>query len=322
MINSNSNNKPTIIKLNNVELTFNKHTNKAYKALTSLNIKIKAGQVFCLLGPNGSGKTTTINLINGLLAPTHGDITVLGMNPSQSKKHVLKKIALVPQETALYNDLTARENLVFHALYYGVNRREIPKKVDDVLAIVQLTDRQNSRVETFSGGMQRRLALARAMLTEPEILLLDEPTLGVDVQSRNAIWEQIRILATTGCTVILTTNYMEEADALSDEVLIIDNGTPVISGTPNELKQQLGQKQMVINFTDATAAKQAYHAVIEDYDVTLNDNQLTAVTDALATQLQLLYRLETHESFIKHIAYQEPNLQDVFLHFTGKTLRD
>lgn len=257
-----------VIDMQLVDLIFNKNTTKEFKALESLTMQIKKGQIFCLLGPNGSGKTTTINLINGLLEPTHGEVTVLGMNPNKSKKSVLQKISLVPQETALYNDLTARENLLFHAQYYGVERKSISSKIDEVLKIVQLTHRMNDRVGTFSGGMQRRLALARALLTDPEILLLDEPTLGVDVQSRNAIWEQIRKLASEGKTVILTTNYMEEAEELGEQIFIIDRGKHVVSGSLRELRKQVSQSQN--------------------------------------GQLQ----------------NNEPNLQDVFLYFTGKALRD
>ncbi len=143
-----------VIEIKMVDLIFNKNRKKEFKALEALDIKIKKAQIFCLLGPNGSGKTTTINLINGLLEPTHGDITVLGMKPSKSRKAILQKISLVPQETALYNDLTARENLLFHARYYGVNQKYISKKVDEVLGIVQLKNRQNDRVGTVSGGMQ------------------------------------------------------------------------------------------------------------------------------------------------------------------------
>ncbi len=318
--------KPTqeefVVEINKADLIFNKNNKKEFKALEALDMKIKSGQIFCLLGPNGSGKTTTINLINGLLEPTRGDITVLGMNPSKSRKTVLQKISLVPQETALYNDLTARENLLFHARYYGVNRKFISKRIDNVLGIVQLENRQNDRVGTFSGGMQRRLALARALLTEPEILLLDEPTLGVDVQSRNAIWEQIRTLASVGKTVILTTNYMEEAEELGEQVLIIDKGKPVASGSPNELKRHIGQKQMIIHFTETKYAKQVYDEIAEDYEVTCTRNQLNVNTNALNIQFQLLEQLSKYEEYMNHIEYSEPNLQDVFLHFTGKALRD
>ncbi|RCW73269.1 ABC transporter ATP-binding protein [Saliterribacillus persicus] len=318
--------KPTqeefVVEINKADLIFNKNNKKEFKALEALDMKIKSGQIFCLLGPNGSGKTTTINLINGLLEPTSGDITVLGMNPSKSRKTVLQKISLVPQETALYNDLTARENLLFHARYYGVNRKFISKRIDNVLGIVQLENRQNDRVGTFSGGMQRRLALARALLTEPEILLLDEPTLGVDVQSRNAIWEQIRTLASVGKTVILTTNYMEEAEELGEQVLIIDKGKPVASGSPNELKRHIGQKQMIIHFNETKYAKQVYDEIAEDYEVTCTRNQLNVNTNALNVQFQLLEQLSKYEEYMNHIEYSEPNLQDVFLHFTGKALRD
>src|SRR5699024_666926 len=172
-----------------------KELGQAYKtkegkfyALKDLNLHISEGKVFCLLGPNGSGKTTTINLINGLNQPTDGNIKVLGLDPIKDMKKIRGMISVVPQETALYNDLSARENLMFHAQYYGLPKSKWHESTDTVLELVGLTNRQHDRVGTYSGGMQRRLALARALLTKPEIMLLDEPTLGVDVQSRNSIW--------------------------------------------------------------------------------------------------------------------------------------
>lgn len=178
---------------------------------------------------------------------------MFGHRPTKDRKEVLRRLAVVPQETALYDTLTARENLQFHGHYYGVPRGDLKRRIDHVLEIVQLTDRQNDRVGTYSGGMQRRLTLARALLSEPQALLLDEPTLGVDVQSRQALWDRVRELANSGISVLLTTNYMEEAEELAD--VIVDRGRKVVEGTVEDLRTKVGQHRLQLRFTDADAAR-------------------------------------------------------------------
>lgn len=314
------------VSLQNIEMTFQSKGRKSFKVLQNLSIQISKGQVFCLLGPNGSGKTTTINLINGLLRPTKGKIDVLGLNPSHNRRKVLNQIALVPQETALYTDLTAYENLLFHGRYYGVSKQALKNKIEEMIQLVQLKGREHDRVSTYSGGMQRRLALARALLTEPELLLLDEPTLGVDVQSRNAIWEQIRSLAASGKSVLLTTNYMEEAEALGDQILIMDHGVPLIAGTLQELKQQLHQKTLTIRFDDKGNAEKFALQVVSNYKITIHGNELKINLSDVDQAMQIVKSLASHEGdthgIVQGFELKEPNLQDVFLHFTGRALRD
>jgi ABC-2 type transport system ATP-binding protein len=219
-----------------------------FVALDAMTLRVPPGQVTCLLGPNGSGKTTLVNVLVGLLRPTSGTVRVLGLDPRRARREVLRHVAVVPQETAVHPQLTARENLRFHAGYYGVPRREVAERVEHALELVQLTARADARAGTFSGGMQRRLALARALMMRPRLLLLDEPTLGVDVQSREAIWGRIRAGAGEGGAVLLTTNYMEEAQTLGDDIVIIDRGRTVVSGALGDLVAALppGARRTVV----------------------------------------------------------------------------
>lgn len=210
-----------------------------YRALDTIDLEARHGEITCLLGPNGSGKTTLMNVLTGLLRPGSGDLRVLGLDPVADRRELLRRIALVPQETSLYPELTARENLEFHARYYGLEAGQLRARVDETLELVQLGGRAGDRAGTFSGGMQRRLALGKALMMKPELLLLDEPTLGVDVQSREAIWTRIEEVAGEGRAVLLTTNYMEEAQRLGHHITIIDQGANVVRGTLGELTAQV-----------------------------------------------------------------------------------
>lgn len=313
------------VEVQDVDVTFRKRGEEPFHAVKSLSLTIPRGTVFCLLGPNGSGKTTTINLLTGLLQPTRGTVRVSGLEPARQRKELLRHIALVPQETALYVELTGRENLEFHARYYGIPSRQVKARVDHVLDLVGLADRAKHRAGTYSGGMQRRLALARALLTEPDVLFLDEPTLGVDVQSRQAIWERVSDLADDGRTVLLTTNYMEEADRLGRAVMIIDRGERVASGTPAELKSLVTGERVELAFTDDARTGEARQALAEWSPENLPDGGIAvtipADTDRVAFLRHVLDRL-ARTGGVTGFRFSEPSLQDVFLHFTGRALRN
>ena len=212
------------------------------KANDGLSFAVNPGFVFGILGPNGSGKTTAINLIIGLIKPSAGKIKVKGFDPIKNFKQVRKIIGLVPQETALYPELSAVENLRFYAALFMV-KGKVREKISQVLDLVDLTHRKKDPVKTYSGGMKRRLAIGRALLHDPGIILLDEPTLGVDVQGSHKIWEYIRRLASENKTILVTTNVMSEADYLCDEVLIIDHGKKIVQGTPDELKKAIPREK-------------------------------------------------------------------------------
>ncbi|MGW8957035.1 ABC transporter ATP-binding protein [Paenibacillus sp. NPDC055715] len=312
-----------IITLNQVEMSYpQKNKEKRFYALKNLTLEVNKGEIFCLLGPNGSGKTTTINLVNGLTKPTKGEIRVFGMDPAVKIRSVRQKLSVVPQETALYNDLTAQENLHFHAQYYGVDKSKWSVQIETMLNLVGLSERRYDRVGTFSGGMQRRLALARALITSPELILLDEPTLGVDVQSRNSIWDQVRELASEGKTVFLTTNYMEEADSLADRIIIIDRGEIIVSGTPKELKEQVSDNLLDLYFTNASDAQNASERLGKEMALVLENNKLSIKVSNKKKALLVLQAFEADSNGIDSFEWKEPSLNDVFLHFTGKQLRN
>src|SRR5947208_11430023 len=212
----------------------------AFRAVDHLSLTVQQGEIFGLLGPNGSGKTTTINMISGLSVPTSGEVRVMGYDVRHQTRQVRGILGSIPQETALYEELTAWDNMDFHADLFGVPRREKKERIVRLLELVQLLDRKASRVSTFSGGMKRRLAIARALLHDPLLVYLDEPTLGVDVQARRAIWDYCLSLRDQGKTVLITTNYLEEAQTLCERLAIIDHGKLVTLDTPDHLKQTYG----------------------------------------------------------------------------------
>ncbi len=211
-----------------------------FRAVDHLSLTVQQGEIFGLLGPNGSGKTTTINMISGLSVPTSGEVRVMGYDVRHQARQMRRILGSIPQETALYEELTAWDNLDFHADLFGVPRHEKKERIVRLLELVQLLDRKASRVSTFSGGMKRRLAIARALLHDPSLIYLDEPTLGVDVQARRAIWEYCLSLRDQGKTVLITTNYLEEAQALCERLAIIDHGKLITVDTPDHLKQTFG----------------------------------------------------------------------------------
>lgn len=295
-------------------------------AVDNLSFRVKYGEIFGLLGPNGSGKTTTINMISGLSKPSSGEVKVLGFNMADNTRAVHAVLGTVPQETALYEELTAWTNMSVHADLYGVPRSERDRRMTDMLKLVELYDRRHSRVSTFSGGMKRRLALARALLHDPQLLYLDEPTLGVDVQSRRAIWDYILDLKKEGKTVLLTTNYLEEANLLCDRIAIIDHGKLVALDTPVDLKRRYGNTILEIE----TMLPPSQHllekllAMKGISNVILNDKVLKVVMsgeDASTTTGQLI-TLVTQEASLKTISQREPNLDEIFLSLTGSGLRD
>jgi ABC-2 type transport system ATP-binding protein len=216
------------------------------RANDGLSFWVKPGEIFGLLGPNGSGKSTAVGLITGLIAPNGGKVRVLGNDPIADFKQVRRSIGLVSQETVLYEDLTGRQNLEFAAALFLPNIRHSRTRIDEILEFVELKNRQHDRVKTYSGGMKRRLAIGRALLHDPEFIILDEPTLGVDVQGTHRIWDYVKDVASRGKSVLVTTNVMNEADYLCDRLLIIDEGKEIAIGSPAELKATLGTEEILI----------------------------------------------------------------------------
>jgi ABC-2 type transport system ATP-binding protein len=313
---------PVAIKINKLTKRFGNFT-----AIDNLSLIVKYGEIFGLIGPNGSGKTTTINIISGLSKPTSGQVVVLGNEITKDVHTVHASLGAVPQETALYEELSAWTNMSFHADLYGVVGSDRDKRITEMLNLVQLYERKDNPVSTFSGGMKRRLALARALLHDPQLLYLDEPTLGVDVQSRRAIWDYIiNLKEKKGKTVLLTTNYLEEANALCDRIAIIDHGKLVVlPNTPAELKQRYGDIIMDIETTSSITSQLVMHiqniSGINSVTQTNNILKITMSGNDLSSTGNII-SLINKESNIKRISQREPNLEEIFLSLTGTGLRD
>ena len=205
-------------------------------AVDKISFQVNEGEIFGLLGPNGAGKTTTIKMLTTLLPPTSGDATVAGYDIRKQQNDVRKSIGIVFQDPSLDDDLTAEENLLFHAALYGISKIDARPKIEEVLKLVDLSDRKKDFVKTFSGGMKRRLEIARSLMHTPEVLFLDEPTTGLDIEARRRMWAQIRALRAAGKTVLLTTHYLEEADQLADRIVVLKRGKIAADGTPNDIK--------------------------------------------------------------------------------------
>jgi ABC-2 type transport system ATP-binding protein len=290
-------------------------------AVDHLTLAIEQGEIFGLLGPNGSGKTTTINLISGLSTPTSGEVQVMGYDVRRHARRIRQMLGAVPQETALYEELSAWDNLDFHADLFGMARQGKKARIIEMLELVQLQERKRSRVGTFSGGMKRRLALARALLHDPQLLYLDEPTLGVDVQSRRAIWDYILSLHKQGKTV-LTTNYLEEAQALCERIAILDHGKLITVDTPEHLKQTYGGSVVELETVQPSTVVDDIRRLPGVKEVIQEGTHMQITTQAGSLVVPQIINLVTGQGELRQIAVREPNLDEIFLRLTGTALRD
>jgi ABC-2 type transport system ATP-binding protein len=301
------------------------NSGRSLEAVRGLSFAIRQGEIFGFLGPNGAGKTTTISMLSCLLEPTEGTAIVAGHDVVKAPNEVKRRIGLVPQELALYPTLSARDNLDYFGRIYGLRGRALRQRVDEVLETVGLTERAKAAVKTYSGGMKRRLNIAAGLLHHPEVLFLDEPTVGVDPQSRNAIFEHVERLRDEGMTVLYTTHYMEEAERLCDRVAIIDEGCIVALDTPRKLIADLGGGIIHLGVANGVA-----DGVLEQIQslpmvktATRFDGKVEIETvraqEALIRLLELFNRTDTN---ITALQVLEPNLETVFLHLTGKQLRE
>jgi ABC-2 type transport system ATP-binding protein len=295
------------------------------RAVDDVGFDIASGETYGLLGPNGAGKTTTISMVCGLLAPDAGSVVVNGDTMRTDRCPAKSHLGLVPQEVALYPDLSARENLAFFGRLQGLGQARLARRVDEVLELVGLADRADERVEDYSGGMQRRCNIGAALLHEPELLILDEPTVGVDPQSRNAILTGIAELQSGGMAVLYTTHYMEEAERLCDRVGIIDLGELKAEGTRRELVGLVGQSdQVLLSLAGSVEAAAAACRTLEPVrDVCSKDERLELVVeDARQILPRILETVAESGASVRAVEVIEPNLEAVFLHLTGKALRD
>ena len=295
------------------------------EAVQGLTFELSKGEFFGLLGPNGAGKTTTIGLLTGLIEPNRGDVIIDGVNLFLKPMEAKAKLGLVPQSFALYPTLSARDNLVFFGRIYGLKGKRLEERIGYVLDIVALSDRAQQTVATFSNGMKRRLNIAAGLLHEPEILILDEPTVGVDTQSRIAILESLQSLNQSGATLLYTTHYIEEAQRLCDRVAIMDQGRIIALNSPTHLIQEFGKGMVHMEFNegvDDDLIEQmkciGWVRVIDDQKSILQ----IETDDTKQASRELLDLMKTREGLLKTLHLSEPNLETVFIHLTGRTLRD
>jgi ABC-2 type transport system ATP-binding protein len=292
------------------------------RALDGVRFEVRRGEVFGLLGPNGAGKTTLLSIVSCLLAPSAGTVHLLGRTLSPRDREVRRLIGIVPQELAVYSELTARENLHFLGELYGLRDPALRRRVDQVLAAVGLEDKANDRVATFSGGMKRRLNLGAGLVHEPPLLLLDEPTVGVDPQSRNHIFEEVRRLNAAGVTVVYTSHYMEEVQALCSRIGIMDQGRLVACDTLAGLLYLL-PGLIRLRVSDLTPVLRERLKSLPDCRLLERGDDLELeCPDVKATLLRLVSVLQDYPGRLDALEIEESNLERVFLQLTGRALRD
>lgn len=295
------------------------------KAVDGISLQVARGEVFGLLGPNGAGKTTAISMLIGLFPPDSGSITVDGLDLKTHTNEVKAKLGLVPQELALYPTLSARQNLNFFGRIYGLKGKELRGRVDEVLHMIGLADRADDAIEDYSGGMKRRVNIGAGLLHKPQMLFLDEPTVGVDPQSRNAIFESVEAMNRAGMTVIYTTHYMEEAQRLCHRVAIVDEGEIIALDTPTALIRSLGGGIIVIGLEEGRAdiVLDQIAELPSVKAVTRTDGNLKVETHRFQVALMGILELTNRQDIrITSLEQWEPNLESVFLHLTGKKLRE
>ncbi|WP_216853480.1 ABC transporter ATP-binding protein [Phytoactinopolyspora halotolerans] len=294
-------------------------------AVNDVSLHIDPGETYGLLGPNGAGKTTTISILAGLLEADGGTVEVAGAQIRPGSTRGREAIGLVPQDLAIYPDLTADENLKFFASLYGMPKNDAKTRIDEVLDVIGLSDRRKDRVSTYSGGMKRRLNIGIGLLHSPRLLILDEPTVGVDPQSRNAILESVETLSEEGMAVLYTTHYMEEAERLCDRIGIIDSGTVIAEGTAAELTSSIGEQERMRIEISGSVDEAAHRMESAEgiSDVAVEDRAIVLLTDDGSRRLpDVIRRLSDTDIQIGSIDISRPDLEAVFLHLTGKALRE
>jgi len=330
-----------MVETKDLAKTFGNAKRGEVQAVKGINLQIQKGEIFSLLGPNGAGKTTTISMISGLTAPTRGDATIGGYSIRRQPLEAKRLLGVVPQEIALYPSLSARENLEFFGRMYGLGGKDLAQRVDGMLDFVELTDRQHDRVETYSGGMKRRVNIAAGLLHDPQVVYMDEPTVGIDPQSRRRILDTVKLLRDQrGMTVLYTTHLMEEAQELSDRVGIIDHGEIIALGTPGDLIQQVGeQDKLVFKVSQSVVSAEMLEHIRSSVEgvtrasfdppgeVGENKTNISGLLIVNAARgrkaLPFIIRLAEEAGIeIESVEVREPDLEAVFLHLTGRELRD
>jgi len=311
--------------MNAIEVVNLKKSFGELQAVAGVDFAAQKGEILSLLGPNGAGKSTIISMLSGLLIPDGGEASIMGYSVTKEPEAAKASLGVVPQDIALYPDLSALENLVFWGKMYGLRGAALKSRVDEVLEIIGLTGRQKDRVGKYSGGMKRRVNIGAALLHKPDVIIMDEPTVGIDPQSRRHILDNVKALNRQGMSVLYTTHYMEEAAELSDHIAIMDLGKVIAYGTHDELVRLVGEQTRIDLSLNAESAAifDAWRAVQGVSRIDATDGTVTVLVDDSNRVLPRLFEAASEASVrITSVDIQEPNLETVFLHLTGRALRD
>jgi len=308
-----------IIEVNNLE-----HSYGDFKAVDDVCFSVKEGEIFSFLGPNGAGKSTVINILITLLPLQRGRVRIAGYDLATQPEEIRRSIGIVFQDETLDRDLTVWETLEFHGRLYSLPKAERRQRIEEMIQLVELEDKRNVRTRNLSGGMKRRLEIARGLLTRPKVLFLDEPTIGLDTQTRRRLWEYIKKVNESGTTIFLTTHYMDEADLVSNWIDIIDHGKIIVSGTPTKLKNDLGQDMIYLETSDNEAALRMLQSlkVVKAAKGTTKGLTITITADGTHCLPILIGKLKNMGIDIKGVNLKEPSLDDVFVHYTGRDIRE
>jgi ABC-2 type transport system ATP-binding protein len=311
--------EPAIIRVENLE-----HRYGDFKAVDNISFSVRRGEIFSFLGPNGAGKSTAINILITLLSLQKGRATVAGYDVTKDPQMIRESIGIVFQDITLDRDMTVWEILEFHGRLYNMPEDERRARIDELLRLVQLEAKRDERIKSLSGGMKRRLEIARGLMTRPKVLFLDEPTIGLDPQTRMRMWDYIKGVNNEGTTIFLTTHYMDEADHLSDRISIIDHGKIVISGTSWELKNTLGQDIIYLETNDNETATRLLKDLPSVRDIKIKTKGFLLMVNEDGTKLLpgIIDTLRNAGIEITTINLKKPSMDDVFVFYTGKELRD
>lgn len=327
-----------IVEADGLSKVYRRPNGTTIQAVQDVSLSIEQGEIFSLLGPNGAGKTTTISMISGLVEPTSGDARIGGYSIRTQAIQAKRLLGVIPQEIALYQELSARRNLEFFGRMYGLSGRELGQRVDEVLEFIDLKDRQHDRVDTFSGGMKRRVNIGVGLLHRPQLVYMDEPTVGIDPQNRRRILDTVKRLRDEyQMTILYTTHLMEEAQELSDRVGIIDHGRLIALGTQGDLTQQVGEEDLLLFRIDALEMAEATLQALEKIEgvnralftppQAVNGTSAPAELTIFAKRgrralPQAILELDERQIHVLSVEVREPDLEAVFLHLTGRALRD
>ncbi|MGI5992081.1 MAG: ATP-binding cassette domain-containing protein [Methanosarcina sp.] len=308
-----------IIEVNNLE-----HSYGSLKAVDNISFNVKQGEIFSFLGPNGAGKSTVINILTTLRKIQRGEARVNGYDVAKESKFVRRSIGIVFQMLCLDHEMTVAENLEYHGKIYSMPKKERKKRIDELLILTDLENKRNTLAKDLSGGMKRRLELARGLMTKPAVLFLDEPTVGFDIQTRMRMWEYLREIKKEGTTIFLTTHYMEEADQLSDRISIIDHGKIIVTGNADELKNKLGKDLIYLETSNNKIAAEILRSLKAVKSVTEDTKSLRILIGEDVTHVlpQIMEKLRDEGIDITTVNIKKPSMDDVFVHYTGRELRE